>query len=244
MRARFCAGDRPSCSRHAELALWVVPSWKRPKCPVQDRNFFRFATARAAKPTEHPLQGAVMGLMAGRRQGKRLAADCLTTKVQSHERPALGECKRRGQRVGRASGMPMPRLMSRCGRVISSMARCPMIRLSSIGMGRMWDAGARISPLRDASCCGALSTCWCLSSGATTICIAVLRSDCCCLSACAVLPRRYASLATNCLKQLALLQGALCNRLHYYLRRALPPMGARIGVYIPRGSDSCCSGTG
>ena len=37
--------------------------------------------------------------------------------------------------------MPMPRLMRRCGRSISSMVRWPMIRRSSSGMGRMCEAG-------------------------------------------------------------------------------------------------------
>ena len=54
--------------------------------------------------------------------------------------------------------------------MISSMARCPMMRRSSSAMGRMWEAGARISPLSDASCCGEANTCWCFCSGATTIC--------------------------------------------------------------------------
>ena len=71
------------------------------------------------------------------------------------------------------SGMPTPRLMSWWGRVISSMARWPMTRRSSSGMGRMCEAGTRISALRDASCSGELMICRCLSGGATTICMAV-----------------------------------------------------------------------
>ena len=82
MRARFRAAYRPSCSRYAEPVLGMLSCWKWPKFPTYDQGSFRLAVARAAKQAEHPLQGTLMGFMAGRWQGKRLVAESLTTNVQ------------------------------------------------------------------------------------------------------------------------------------------------------------------